>query len=136
MSTRRLALAFDGDDMRKDNALYRMDFSQLRSEIESLERNDFASLKDENARLASELEKYKQKLREDLARLHSSTKLELNLERGKMWDDRAELFGTLKETETKIEQEAGMIKANLSQVKYDTMRTLLSTFNCRPSYSF
>jgi hypothetical protein len=58
-----------------------VDFAQLKADLKMLERNDFALLKAENDRMASEVEKLKQKLREDLNRLHASHRLEVNLEK-------------------------------------------------------
>ncbi len=46
-----------------------MDFAQLKADIQLLERNDFAALKVDNARLAADAEKMQQTLREDLQRL-------------------------------------------------------------------
>lgn len=47
-----------------------------------MERNDLATLKAENDRLQAELEKLKQRLREEITRTHASVRLDLNLEKG------------------------------------------------------
>ncbi|KAI3647042.1 hypothetical protein MP228_007263 [Amoeboaphelidium protococcarum] len=125
------------DDISKDSvqrqsvsqleSSHRIDFAQLRADLQMLERSDFASLKAENDQLASEIEKLNQKVREDLNRLYSSTRLDLNLERGKIFDDHSELLHKLNEADAKIQQETSQIRASIGNVQFDTMRTLLTT---------
>lgn len=92
-----------------------------------LERNDFAALKAENERMAAEVVKLEQKVREDINRVMAGNRLDLNLEKGKLWDEQSQLAAELRETEAKIEQEMGQLRASLQQVKFDTLRTLLTT---------
>jgi len=47
-----------------------------------MERNDLATLKAENDRLMADLEKLKQRLREEITRTHAGVRLDLNLEKG------------------------------------------------------
>jgi hypothetical protein len=51
----------------------------------------------------------------------------LNLEKGKLWDEQSQLTADLREAEAKIEQEMNQLRASLQQVKFDTIRTLLTT---------
>lgn len=104
-----------------------MDFAQLKSEIHALERTDFAKLRQENQNLQAEIDKLSQKVREEISRLKAGTRLDLNLERGRLFDDYSELQTKLKEAETKMHQETDQVRANLQQVKFDTLRTLLTT---------
>jgi len=99
----------------------------MRSEIQTLERNDFAQLKTENVRIATELDKWKQKVREDMNRFQASTRLELNLERGRQYDEDSELIVKLKESEAKVRQEVAQQQAAVSLIRYETMRNLLTT---------
>jgi predicted nuclease with TOPRIM domain len=106
---------------------YKVDFAHLKSEIHALERTDFAKLRQENQNLQSEIEKLSQKVGEDIGRLKAGTRLDLNLERGRLFDEYSELQTKLKEAETRIHQETDQLRAGLQQVKFDTMRTLLTT---------
>ena len=60
----------------------KVDFAQLKSELQLMEKNDLAMMKAENDRLAAELEKLKQRLREDITRTQAGVRLDLNLEKG------------------------------------------------------
>ena len=59
-----------------------MDFAKLKSEIQLLERSDFVLMKSENERLMADVEKLKQRLREEIARTTAGVLLDLNLEKG------------------------------------------------------
>ena len=62
--------------------LTQVDFAKLKSEIQLLERSDFVLMKSENERLMADVEKLKQRLREEIARTTAGVLLDLNLEKG------------------------------------------------------
>ena len=47
-----------------------------------MEKNDLAMMKAENDRLAGDVEKLKQRLREEITRTQAGVRLDLNLEKG------------------------------------------------------
>lgn len=47
-----------------------------------MEKNDLAMMKAENDRVISDLERLKQRLREEIARTQAGVRLDLNLEKG------------------------------------------------------
>jgi len=59
-----------------------VDFAKLKSEIQLLERNDFLLMRTENERLMADVEKLKQRLREEITRTTAGVRLDLNLEKG------------------------------------------------------
>lgn len=59
-----------------------MDFARLKSDIQLLERNEFALMKGENERLMAEVERLKQRLREEITRTTAGVRLDLSLEKG------------------------------------------------------
>jgi regulator of replication initiation timing len=61
-----------------------VDFGQLKTELQLMERNDLATLKAENDRLMADLEKLKQRLREEITRTQAGVRLDLNLEKGEL----------------------------------------------------
>ena len=62
--------------------LTQVDFAKLKSEIQLLERSDFVLMKSENERLMADVEKLKQRLREEIARTTAGVRLDLNHEKG------------------------------------------------------
>lgn len=61
---------------------FQVDFARLKSDIQLLERNDFTLMKTENERLMTDVEKLKQRLREEITRTTAGVRLDLNLEKG------------------------------------------------------
>lgn len=47
-----------------------------------MEKNDLATMKSESDRLAADLERLRQRLREDITRTQAGVRLDLNLEKG------------------------------------------------------
>lgn len=103
---------------------YRLDFAHLKSEIHLLEKNDFAILKQENERIATEVEKLKQKMREDLQRMHAGVRLDMNLDKARIRDEQSVVQMKIKETETKMEQEVAQLRASIENVRIDTIKTI------------
>lgn len=58
-----------------------VDFAALKQNLELSERTDFMNLKAENERLLGDIEKVKQKLREEISRTQAGVRLDLNLEK-------------------------------------------------------
>ncbi len=59
------------------------------------------------ARLVTDLEKLKQRLREEISRTQASVRLDLNLEKGRMREESGGQELKIKEVDTRIEQEIG-----------------------------
>lgn len=60
----------------------KVDFARLKSDVQLIERNDFTLMKSENERLMADVEKLKQRLREEITRTVAGVRLDLNLEKG------------------------------------------------------
>jgi hypothetical protein len=65
-----------------EHSVWQVDFARLKSDIQLLERNDFTVMKSENERLMTDVEKLKQRLREEITRTTAGVRLDLNLEKG------------------------------------------------------
>ena len=61
----------------------KVDFAQLKSELQLMEKNDLSMMKAENDRLVTDLERLKQRLREEITRTQAGVRLDLNLEKGR-----------------------------------------------------
>lgn len=66
----------------------KVDFAQLKSEMQLVEKNDLALMKAENDRLMAEVDKLKQRLREEITRSQAGFRLDLNLEKGAIFSER------------------------------------------------
>lgn len=103
---------------------YQTDFVHLKSEISLLERNDFAIIKQENERIASEVEKLKSKMREDLQRLQAGVRLDMNLDKARVRDEQNALLYKIKQTESKLETEISQMRNGIENVHWDTIKTI------------
>jgi hypothetical protein len=115
-------------DQAKTIQGYKLDFAHLKSEIHLLERNDFAILKQENERISGDVEKLKQKMREDLQRMQASIRLDMNLEKARVRDEQSVVQMKIKETESRLEQEVTQLRANIENVRWDTIKTIGGMF--------
>lgn len=61
----------------------KVDFATLKSELQLHEKNDLTMMKQENDQLRADVEKLKQRLREEITRTMAGVRLDLNLEKGK-----------------------------------------------------
>jgi hypothetical protein len=81
----------------------KVDFAHLRSELQTLDKNDFTSTKNEHDRLTVEIEKLRQKFREEVSKIQASVRLDLNLEKGRIRDESSVHELKIKETDNRIE---------------------------------
>nr|CAG8639136.1 1786_t:CDS:2 [Entrophospora candida] len=105
----------------------KVDFAQLKSEIQMLEKNDFQILKTDNERIISEVEKLNQKLTESIRHTQANAKLELNLEKGRIRDGASTLELKIKETDSKIDGEIGKLKTQMESIRFQILQYILGT---------
>lgn len=70
------------------------------------------NLKAENERLLGDIERLKQKLREEISRTQAGVRLDLNLEKGRIRDEMSTRESKLTEVDTRIENEIGLLRAS------------------------
>ncbi|GLB43456.1 putative protein of unknown function (DUF1640) [Lyophyllum shimeji] len=102
-----------------------VDFAQIKSELQLMEKNDLAMIKAENERLASDLEKLKQRLREEITRTQAGVRLDLNLEKGRMREESSHQELKIKEVDTRIEQEIAGLRTTIQASKATTLQYLV-----------
>nr|KAJ3420430.1 hypothetical protein HK105_005684 [Polyrhizophydium stewartii] len=109
-----------------EKALYmsRVDFTQLRSEIQMLEKNEFALLRADIGRLSVELEKLRVRMAEDLRRVQSNVRLELSLDKGRIRDDQSAKEIRLKEADSKIDTEVSNLRTQMETIQWELFKTL------------
>jgi hypothetical protein len=94
-----------------------VDFAQVKSELQLMEKNDLAMIKAENDRLWADIEKLKQRLREEITRTQAGVRLDLNLEKGRMREESSAQQLKIKEVDTRIEQEIAALRTSIQQSK-------------------
>ncbi|PWN23813.1 DUF1640-domain-containing protein, partial [Microstroma glucosiphilum] len=103
----------------------KVDFARLKSEIQLLERNDFAMMKTENERLMADVEKLKQRLREEVTRTTAGVRLDLNLEKGRIRDESSVHALKIKEVDTRIESEIAGLRTSIQSAKFNVLQYLV-----------
>jgi hypothetical protein len=94
-----------------------VDFAQIKSELQLMEKNDLAMIKAENDRLVTDIEKLKQRLREEITRTQAGVRLDLNLEKGRMREESSGQELKIKEVDTRIEQEIAGLRTTIQSSK-------------------
>lgn len=107
--------------------MYKVDFAQLKSEIQLLEKNDFSLMKVENERLQVQVEKLRQRLREEITRSKANVRLELNLEKGRIRDEISAQDIKMKETDTRIESEIAGLRTQMEAIKFQILQYMVGT---------
>ncbi|KAJ3755096.1 hypothetical protein EV360DRAFT_86221 [Lentinula raphanica] len=112
-------------DQEKHHYTQQVDFAQAKSELQLMEKNDLAMIKAENDRLVNDIEKLKQRLREEINRTQGGVRLDLNLEKGRFRDETSGKELKLKEVEYKIEQEIAGLRTAIQASKATTLQYLV-----------
>ncbi|KAH0836563.1 mitochondrial protein [Lanmaoa asiatica] len=112
-------------DQEKHQYTQQVDFAQLKSELQLMEKNDLAMIKAESDRLQTDMEKLKQRLREEITRTQAGVRLDLNLEKGRMREESSGQELKIKEVDTRIEQEIANIRTAIQASKATTLQYLV-----------
>ncbi|KAI8850794.1 DUF1640-domain-containing protein [Chytridium lagenaria] len=123
-------------DFEKSIYMNKVDFNHVRSEIQLLEKNDFANLKSDTARLSGELDRLRLRLAEELRRVQSNVRLELSIEKGRIRDEQSTQELKIKEADAKIDSEIAAIKTQLETVQWDLFKTLFPLFCAAGALAF
>ena len=74
-------------------------------------------IKAENDRLLTDIEKRKERLREEISRTQAGVRLDLNLEKGRIREEASKQELKMKEVDTRIEQEIAGLRAAIQSSK-------------------
>ncbi|SPO41355.1 related to middle part of C.elegans myosin heavy chain A [Pseudozyma flocculosa] len=113
------------EEAEQNNYTQKVDFTRLKSELQLLERNDFAVMKSENERLMADVEKLKQRLREEITRTTAGVRLDLNLEKGRIRDESSVHALKIKEVDTRIESEIAGLRTSIQSAKFNVLQYLV-----------
>ncbi|KAI9091830.1 hypothetical protein DFS34DRAFT_314939 [Phlyctochytrium arcticum] len=100
------------------------DFRQLRNEIHQLEKRDFAVLRAELARIADDVERIKNTMREEVSRVHGGVRLDINLEKARIQDEATALRDMVGKAEERIDQEIGLLTERMIEIRDGTKASL------------
>ncbi|KAJ3007516.1 hypothetical protein HKX48_009069, partial [Thoreauomyces humboldtii] len=100
------------------------DFSQLRSDIQTLEKRDFAVLRGELERILQEVERMKLSMREEVSRVHGGVRLDINLEKARIQDEAAQLKELVAKAEARIDEEIELLTQRMIQIREGTKASL------------
>ncbi|TBU30713.1 mitochondrial protein [Dichomitus squalens] len=112
-------------DQEKHRYTQQVDFAQLKSELQLMEKNELAMIKAENDRLVTDIDKLKQRLREEIMRTQAGVRLDLNLEKGRMREETSKQELKIKEVDTRIEQEIAALRTSIQVSKATTLQYLV-----------
>jgi hypothetical protein len=113
-------------EQEKYHYTQKVDFAQLKSEIQLVEKNDLAQMKAENDRLMTDIEKLKQRLREEITRTQAGVRLDLNLEKGRIRDEASAQELKIREVDARIESEIAGLRSAIEQSKQTTLQYLVT----------
>jgi hypothetical protein len=103
----------------------KVDFAALKAELQLHEKNDLTLMKAENDRLLADVEKLKQRLREEVTRTQAGVRLDLNLEKGRIRDESSQQELKIKEVDTRIESEIAGLRTQIEQAKFSILQYLV-----------
>ncbi|VDB95483.1 unnamed protein product [Peniophora sp. CBMAI 1063] len=112
-------------DQEKHHYTQQVDFAQLKSELQLMEKNDLSMIKAENERLVADIDKLKARLREEVARTQAGVRLDLNLEKGRIREEASRQELKMKEVDTRIEQEIAGLRAAIQSSKATTLQYIV-----------
>ncbi|KDQ19589.1 hypothetical protein BOTBODRAFT_28163 [Botryobasidium botryosum FD-172 SS1] len=113
-------------EQEKQHYTQKVDFAQLKSEMQLMEKNDLAGMKAENDRLMADVEKLKQRLREEITRTQAGVRLDLNLEKGRIRDETGLQELKIREVDTRIESEIAGLRTAIETAKQNTLQYLVT----------
>ncbi|TPX59017.1 hypothetical protein SpCBS45565_g07839 [Spizellomyces sp. 'palustris'] len=100
------------------------DFTQLRSEIHTLEKRDFAILRAELERILQEVDRMKSSMREEVSRVHGGVRLDINLEKARIQDEAGQLRDMVVKAEERIDKEMESLTSRMVQIREGTKASL------------
>ncbi|KAJ1653190.1 Protein fmp32, mitochondrial [Dispira simplex] len=112
---------------RQNVYMYKVDFAQLKSEIQMLEKNDYTMMKSDISKLTAEVDKLRQKLKEEITRSQAGVRLDMNLEKGRIRDEAGAQMLKVKETNAKIEAEISNLRTQMESIKFQILQYMIGT---------
>lgn len=103
----------------------KVDFTKLKSELQTLDKSEATRIAAEHDRLTTDIEKLRQRFKEQIAKSRASVRLDLNLEKGRIREESAIHELKIKETDTRIDQELADFKSQIEATKVQVAQWLI-----------
>ncbi|ODQ51908.1 mitochondrial protein [Saitoella complicata NRRL Y-17804] len=113
------------EDQEANIFTQKVDLAQLRSELQTIEKNDASIARDALERLTAEIETHRQKLREEITKTQAGVRLDLNLEKGRIRDEGSVHELKIKETDTRIDHEIANMKTKMQGIKFQVLQWVI-----------
>ena len=84
-------------------------------------------LKTENERLLAEIDKLRRKLNEEVKKTEGGVKLDINLEKGRIKEEKSRLELELTKTGTRIESEISGLRTHMEAIKFQILQYMIGT---------
>lgn len=103
----------------------KVDFTKLKSELQSLDKTELTKVTNEHDRIVNDLEKLRQKFKEEMTKSRANVRLDLNLEKGRIREESAVHERKIKETDARIDQELSTFKSQIEATKAQVAQWLI-----------
>lgn len=113
------------EEFSRQSYQQKVDFAKLKSELQTLDKTDATRIATENERLITDIDKLRQKFKEELAKQQASVRLDLNLEKGRIREETAVQELKLAETGSRIDQELANFKTQIQATKLQVVQWLI-----------
>lgn len=113
------------EDFSRRSYQQKVDFTKLKSELQTLDKTDVTRIRNEHERLTTDIDKLRQKFKEEISKSHSSVRLDLNLEKARIREESSIHERKIKETDTRIDQELANFKTMIEGTKLQVMQWLI-----------
>ncbi|CAB16369.1 mitochondrial calcium uniporter regulator [Schizosaccharomyces pombe] len=109
---------------QQDRVMYqqKVDFAHLRSELQSIERQEMVALHSQVEQLFSDVERLKTSFRDQLNNSTSEARLQLNIDRLNHYDETASQDLKLRELSAEIDTEMSNFRTQLASFKTQTLQ--------------
>ncbi|CAN6648805.1 hypothetical protein TRVA0_023S01156 [Trichomonascus vanleenenianus] len=113
------------EDYSRRTYQQKVDFTKLKSELLTMDKTEGTRVMNEHDRLTTDLDKLRQKFKEEISKSKASVRLDLNLEKGRIREESAVHERKIKEVETRIDQELANFKTMIEGTKLQVMQWLI-----------
>ncbi|CAR28368.1 ZYRO0F02398p [Zygosaccharomyces rouxii] len=103
----------------------RVDFAKLRDQLLTADRSEFHNLQNDYERVRKDLDKLKNKVKEEITKANASFKLDLSLEKGRIREESSHHDMQIKEIDTRIDKEITNMRMQIDSVKTQVMQWLI-----------
>ncbi|VVT57206.1 uncharacterized protein SAPINGB_P005587 [Magnusiomyces paraingens] len=113
------------EEFSRQSYQQKVDFAKLRSELQTLDKTDATRIATENERLKTDIDKLRQKFKEEIAKQQASVRLDLNLEKGRVREESSKQELKIAETRSRIDQEMSNFKTQIEATKLQVVQWLI-----------